>query len=315
LAAPRGKALQVAKLVFAVAVIAGVTLAVVEQWDAVKGAAEQARPRWGIIALSCAVVLVNYAMLIEVWRTVLAGWGGHLDFWPSARIWTISNLGRYVPGKVWQMGTMAMMAQQRGVSGVAAASSAVIVTLINTVAGFVVLAATGARVLAIPTAGFVAITGVGLALLLTPRLVPWLGALAGRLVGRNVVIPKLPYRAIWTAAIVSALSWIGYGIAFRLLAVGVLGYAAGALSLYTAVFTGSYLLGFLALFAPGGLGVREYVMATALEGAGYARGEAILLVVASRLWLTVLEILPAVIFLAHRWVRPRPPDASIEIRV
>jgi glycosyltransferase 2 family protein len=198
---------------------------------------------------------------------------------------------------------------------VTAAGSAVIVTLVNTVAGFVVLAATGARVLAIPTAGFVAITLLGIALLLTPQLVPWLGSLAGRLTGRSIVIPKLPHRAIWTAALISALSWIGYGIAFRLLAVGVLGYATGALSLYVAVFTGSYLLGFLALFAPGGLGVREYVMATALESAGYGRGEAILLVVASRLWLTVLEIVPAVIFLAHRWVRPQPPDASIEIRV
>jgi uncharacterized membrane protein YbhN (UPF0104 family) len=281
----------------------------------VKGAAEQAHPRWGVVSLSCAVVLVNYGILIEAWRTVLAGWGGRLGFWPSARIWTISNLGRYVPGKVWQMGTMAMMAQDRGVSGVAAAGSAIIVTLINTVAGFVVLAATGARVLAIPTAGFVVITGIGVALLLTPQLVPWLGALAGRLTGRRIAIPKLPHRAIWTAALISALSWMAYGIAFRLLAAGVLGYAAGALSLYVAVFTGSYLLGFLALFAPGGLGVREYVMATALEGAGYGRGESILLVVASRLWLTVLEILPAVIFLAYRWVRPRPPNASIEIRV
>jgi hypothetical protein len=53
-------------------------------------------------------------------------------------------------------------------------------------------------------------------------------------------------------------------------------------------------------------------MFAALRQAGFAPGEATLLVVASRIWLTVLEIIPAVLFLAHRWVRPRRSDGPIE---
>jgi uncharacterized membrane protein YbhN (UPF0104 family) len=92
-------------------------------------------------------------------------------------------------------------------------------------------------------------------------------------------------------------------LAFRELAAGVLGSAPGALSLYVAVFTSSYLLGFLALFAPGGVGVREVAMATALARAGVDVASAAILVVTSRLWLTVLEVVPALVFLAHLGVR------------
>jgi uncharacterized membrane protein YbhN (UPF0104 family) len=115
-----------------------------------------------------------------------------------------------------------------------------------------------------------------------------------------------------TAAI-SAISWILYGIAFRVLAAGVLSRAPGAAGLYTAIYTGSYLAGFLAIIAPGGVGVREVVMAGALKGAGFGTGEAILLVVASRIWTTILEILPAALFLVIRPLKREPGDAPPEV--
>ncbi|HEX6537074.1 MAG TPA: lysylphosphatidylglycerol synthase domain-containing protein [Gemmatimonadaceae bacterium] len=299
-------AFDIVKYVFVAAMIVAVAYVLRGQWSNVRDAAAEAHLRWGWLALSGIVVLANYALLIQAWRTVLAGWGGRLPFWQSARIWSISNLGRYVPGKVWQMGTMAVMAQERGVSGIAAAGSALINVLANTVAGFVVLAATGASVLRLPAIANVAIVALGVGLLLAPPLLPWLGALAGRLLRRDIVVPRLPHRALWSAALLSAVSWLVYGLAFRLLTVGVLGRAPGAPGFYVAVFTGSYLVGFLTLIAPGGAVVREAVMAAALKGAGFDIGDAVLLVAASRVWLTILEIVPAVLFLARGWVRPRP---------
>ncbi len=312
--------LFLAKIAFAVAVVVAVAYALVREWQPVTAAMHEARPRWGVLALSGAIVLANYALLIEAWRIVLAGWEGErrgaaapaLGFWESARIWSVSNLGRYIPGKVWQMGSMAVMAQERGVSGITAAGAAVVVTLINTVAGFVVLALTGAGVLHVPPLGIAVIALLGLGLLFAPRLIPWLGSLAGRLLRRPIVVGRIPHTAIWLAALISAASWVVYGVAFRVMAVGALGSATGAVGTYIAVFTASYLAGFLALIAPGGVGVREIVMFAGLRQAGFTGGEATLLVVASRVWLTILEIVPAVLFLAHRWVRPRRSDGPIE---
>lgn len=300
--------------------VVAVAYALVREWQPVTAAMHEARPRWGVLALSGVIVLANYALLIEAWRIVLAGWEGErrgaaapaLGFWESARIWSVSNLGRYIPGKVWQMGSMAVMAQERGVSGITAAGAAVVVTLINTVAGFVVLALTGAGVLHVPPLGIAVIALLGLGLLFAPRLIPWLGSLAGRLLRRPIVVGRIPHTAIWLAALISAASWVVYGVAFRVMAVGALGSATGAVGTYIAVFTASYLAGFLALIAPGGVGVREIVMFAGLRQAGFTGGEATLLVVASRVWLTILEIVPAVLFLAHRWVRPRRSDGPIE---
>jgi uncharacterized membrane protein YbhN (UPF0104 family) len=316
---PSHNALRIGRYLFAAAVVIAIAVALIKEWGALQTALAAARPRWGYIVLSCLVVLANYAMLIEAWRTVLVGWTGKgrtgftISFWEGARIWSISNLGRYIPGKVWQMGTMAVMAQARGVSGIAAAGSAVIITLLTTVGGFVVLAITGADVLRLPPFAIVAVVAVGVGVLLSPQLLPWLGALAGRILRRDIAIPRLPHRAIWLAGLISAISWVVYGIAFRLLVIGVLGNAPGALSYYVAVFTGPYLVGFLVLFMPGGIGVREMTMLPALQQAGFDTGEAILIVVASRVWLTILEVIPAVLFLAHRWVRPRRPDDSLQI--
>ena len=318
---PRNKRLLfLAKIAFAVAVVVAVTYALVREWQPVTAAMHEARPRWSVLALSGVIVLANYALLIEAWRIVLAGWEGErrgsaapaLGFWESARIWSVSNLGRYIPGKVWQMGSMAVMAQERGVSGITAAGAAVVVTLINTVAGFVVLALTGAGVLHVPPLGIAVIALLGLGLLFAPQLIPWLGNLAGRILRRPIVVGRIPHMAIWVAALISAASWVVYGVAFRVMAVGVLGGATGAVGTYIAVFTASYLAGFLALIAPGGVGVREIVMFAGLRQAGFTGGEATLLVVSSRVWLTILEIVPAVLFLAHRWVRPRRSDGPIE---
>ncbi|MDQ3810830.1 MAG: hypothetical protein M3336_11115 [Chloroflexota bacterium] len=294
------------QVLFWTAVLWFVSAAIARQWREVRAAAAGTELRWEFIAASCAVVFLTYALLIEVWRVVLRGWDARLPFAEAARIWVISNLGRYVPGKVWQLGSMAMMAREQGVPGVAAAGSAIAVTLLHTVAGFIVVAVTGMRVLDISRAGVVLLAALSMSIVLLPWLLPPIGTLAGRVTGRSLRIPPLPARLLWFSLAASAVAWVMYGLAFRLFAVGVLGHATGAAPVYIAVFTGSYLLGFLALFAPGGLVVREAVMASALAKAGTSAGAAIVLVIASRLWLTALEIVPALCFLAHRALRRGP---------
>lgn len=269
------------------------------QWREVGAVAATLEPRWGIIALSAGVVLLTYALLIETWRRVVRGWGSHLAYRDAARIWTISNLGRYVPGKVWQLGTMAYMAQQKGVSPMVAAGSALVVTVINLVAGFVVAAVTGADLLGFSTVGIAFIALAAVAIVAAPAAIPALVRLAARLLKRDAShLPALPAATLWFAVAASCVAWVLYGIAFELLALGVLGSAAGATSLYVAVFTGSYVLGFVVLIAPAGVGVREVSMATALAQAGFSVPDAAVLVIVSRLWLTVLELLPAIAFLA-----------------
>jgi glycosyltransferase 2 family protein len=125
-----------------------------------------------------------------------------------------------------------------------------------------------------------------------------LGLWAGKVLKREIVLRSLAHRVLLGAGVLTCVAWLMYGVAFWLFTKGVLGTAPGALRNYVAVFAGSYLIGFIAIFAPAGVGPREGAMGLALQRAGLAAGPAYLLVVASRLWLTALEVIPPLIFLA-----------------
>ncbi len=285
-----------------------------EQWGAVGELRASLHPSWGRIAFSGGIVLVSYAVLIATWRATVQAWGERIGIGDAARIWFVSNLGRYVPGKVWQIGAMGVMAQRVGVSPVAAVGSALVVSLVHVLVGFGVVAATGRELLAgaAPPGGLLvaALAAMGIAVVSAPWWIPTALRLVSRVSGRTIAAPRLPPRAIWVAALGSAVAWVLFGLAFRELTLALLGSVTGDAAAYVAVFTLSYLLGFVALFAPGGIGVRELSMAALLVSASLATApQAALLVVASRLWLTVLEILPGALFLAWPSFRPAPSSS------
>jgi glycosyltransferase 2 family protein len=87
--------------------------------------------------------------------------------------------------------------------------------------------------------------------------------------------------------------------------------ATGNASAYIAVYTGSYLAGYLALFAPGGVGVREAVLVLAMPRFQLASAaDAAVIAITSRLWLTVLEIVPGVLLLRRPTAGAARPDHS-----
>ncbi|MHB1094714.1 MAG: lysylphosphatidylglycerol synthase domain-containing protein [Gemmatimonadaceae bacterium] len=269
----------------------------------------QSSPDWGLLALSSLLVLVAYAVLIQTWRQVVVAWGESLAFPTAMRIWFVSNLGKYVPGKIWAIAAMGTLAQEQGISPAAAMGSSVVVQLVNLVTGFGVFFIAGAHVMDVPAGAMAGVIGLGAVLFGAPWLVPLGVRLLNAVTGRAVTLPHLPPRAIWWAAAGTTLAWVLYGVAFQLFAAGMMeGTAPGTLGDWTAIFIGPYLVGFIAIFAPGGIGVREVAMAEALQRTGLAVGAmAALLVVSSRVWLTILEMIPGVLFLL---VRPSRRSAS-----
>jgi uncharacterized membrane protein YbhN (UPF0104 family) len=266
--------------------------------------------------LSGLVVFASYALLIDVWRR-LVGASASVPFWRAAHVFFVSSLGKYVPGKVWALGAMAVLARREGVPAAVGASAAILNQLVNLAAGFVVVAVTGARALPVmwPAAAWAVpvFAALGaLALVALPVALPRLTATVARRLGRQDAAVVTP-GALWYAVASNAIAWFLYGAAFHLfvLALGVGG--GGDWLTSVAVFTGSYVLGYLFLLAPGGIGVREVVMGAALTGLHLATpAQAAVVAFGSRLWLTVLEIAPGALFIAHdaatRSTRSRPHD-------
>ncbi|HEX4935618.1 MAG TPA: hypothetical protein VFV33_20700, partial [Gemmatimonadaceae bacterium] len=210
----RRRATRIVFLVLAVAAVALAGREIVAQWHAFRASGARLHPRWPLVALSSLVVLLAYAVLIETWRRTVRAWDSELPWTQAARIWFISNLGRYLPGKVWQIGAMGVMAQERGVSVVASTGSALVINLVNLLAGFGLVLVTGADYFQAPRAagllGLLLVTGI----LLAPRVVPWAGRAASWVVGRPIAVPTLPDRAVWLASVGCLFAWILYGAAF-----------------------------------------------------------------------------------------------------
>jgi hypothetical protein len=298
----RSSALRAARILITLAVVAGVSYALYKQWNGVQQHRLEAHPRWGFVALSGVVFLATYGLLIATWRAMLAAWNAYLGFWDAARIWCVSNLGRYVPGKVWQIVAMGKMAADRQISPVAAAGSAILSTVVNIACGMAVAMITGWRALQAASRGnaalgalVIAIVVAGLALL--PIVMPRLLRLYSRVTGSAIAIEPPPLRAVVIAIVGNSVSWLLYGLAFRLLVVGVVGNASGPFASYVAAYSSSYVLGYLALVVPGGLGVRDGALVSALVALDLMTyPQALLVAVSSRLWLTILEIGPGLIF-------------------
>jgi hypothetical protein len=268
-------------------------------------------PQWITIAASGLVFLLAHGVLIATWRTVLSCWGERLPFWSAARVWSVSNLGRYVPGKIWQIGAMGAMARELKVSPIAASGSALLGTLVNVAAGFVVALVSGHALLlsqvpaALRALAVAVIVAAVASLLLLPFAMPRVADVASRISGRPLEA-TLPMRAVVYSLIGNVIAWLVYGAAFRLFMSGVLGRATGGYPGYLAAYTSSYLIGYIFLFAPAGVGFRDLAMLELLQLAGLAsRPEAVLVMVTSRIWLTLLEVVPALFFWTHHRMRGR----------
>ena len=295
---------QRARPVLVLVLLGATGWALAQQAPAMARALATTQVRWGWIAAATAVVLATYALLIQGWRLLLGGWGGELRYADAVRIWTIANLGRWIPGKVWSVGALGVLAAEQGVSGLAAAGAALLGTALNLGAGCAIAVLFGARALESlnpawrwlawgAAAAFVAIV------LALPRMLPALLGNIARRRGVPLEQQHLPTSTLWLVTAMQGVAWVGYGAAFWMFARGATPAVSGNPWQFVALFSASYLAGYLVLIAPGGVGVREGVLTALLVAMGLAStGDAVLLGVLSRGWLTVLEIIPGLISLA-----------------
>lgn len=257
----------------------------------------------GWILLSLVIVLGTYGLLAESWRRMLQGWGFRIPWLAGTRIWVLSSMGKYLPGKVWAIAGMAALAQRRGVPPWSATASAILLQLVSLGTGALLVGATGITTLELHRPG----SRVALGLILVVSSASLVAVLwrpgASWLLVRLGVDPEARHtpsaRAVAFGIAANAVAWLLYGFALWCLARGVL--PATELSLAEAVgaFAGSYIAGLLFLLAPGGLGVREGVFMWMLQDR-LGPANALALAAVSRIGMTAADVLAALPFLVTR---------------
>jgi hypothetical protein len=258
------------------------------------------------IVLAVITTLGTYSLLIEAWRRVLAGWGDRLDFREAAFIWTVSNLGRYVPGKVWTIAGLAALARRAGAGiGTATASSITMQALAVATGAAVAVPVLTGKAETWMVAAAVALGTTMVAVVAWKPTGVWVLRILG---GGGPDSHSLPVGTAVLAASATMASWITHGTAFWLLSCGILSDQSLGPGTAITVFAAGYLLGLLALFAPGGIGVREAVLVTLLTPVVGA-GNAVVMSVFSRLYLTVMEVgVAGAMVVSQEWLKERESD-------
>jgi hypothetical protein len=304
--ARRNKLWTAVQLIVTAVILWFVGRKLVEQWHDFRNVPLTVHPRWGMLVLSALVVFATYGELIETWRRMVMAWGDPFPFRDAAEIWFIQSLVRYLPWNfVFQLPAIAELSRRRRISPAAATAAAVINVVVNIASGFAIALAAGFGALDTlsnghATIGLVIAVAAFIGLLALPALVVPLLTILKRLTGRDLALVALPRRTIYIAIAGNVIAWILYGVSYRLLVLGVIGQAKGSVADYIAVYAAAYVIGYLAFAMPAGAVVREGVQVDALPRLAMATAsQAAVIAVASRLVLTILEILPGLFFLAR----------------
>ena len=228
---------------------------------------ELARIAWLPLIASVAFAAAGTAAGAAIWLVILDGLGLRPQRWWSG-IFFQAQLSKYIPGSVWQYAGRAALARSRGIPVRPVVVSLPVEFAASGIAGCV-------------SAGF---------------LLGWWGVLAAALAAVILIALYSPVRsrsAVLSTDIRATLlyipAWLLLGLSFWLCARGLLGVPARDLALYIGAFAVAWIAGLLAIYAPGGLGVREAVLVALLSGR-LGAADALVVAAASRLILLLVDV-------------------------
>jgi len=253
------------------------------------------RISWGWIAAALALATLNLFLMAGVWVDLFRARGGTVDRLGGTRIWLVTNLGRYIPGKVWQFVGMAAYMKERSGEGALALGATITFQLLSILTGLAVaLAVLGTRALELPGGSPVrlALLVVALVVLLHPAVMRVLVRLAARLLSEDADPAPTSVAADVRAAGGLLIAWGVYGLGFWCLARGTMSGPLPGPVVLAGVFAGGYVVGYLALIAPGGIVIREGAIAGLLAAlTPMSLGVAAALAAMTRIWIVLSELL------------------------
>ncbi len=230
---------------------------------------------------------------VPAWRVLLSGLGSRLRLRDAQRVFLMGQLGKYIPGGVWTVLAQATMAKElhvpRSRSGSASLMAILMAVVTSAALGGACLGIAGRQVLG--RYGWLILLVIPMLALLNPDVMVWVGSLASRLTKRNLHIERIPERALLIAAGWLLIGQIFNGLSFYFLASSISGRYGNPL-FSIGLFALASAAGIVVIIAPAGAGARELILAFGLSSVTDS-GSAVLIVLLSRLVLTIADVLLA----------------------
>jgi uncharacterized membrane protein YbhN (UPF0104 family) len=250
-------------IVIAVAGLAFLGRTLVRDWDQTQELLRQAE--WAWLALAVPMALLGMTLVGTPWRRVMAAMGEERPVGQVLRWYFPGQLGKYVPGAIWPVVGRGEMAYRggvnRGVAYVSVALSLALTYLAASLTAIVLLI--GSLLTGQGVAGAVwvlLLLPAGLAML-HPAVLQRLVTVAERVLSRDVPVVVPPYGTIVRLLVRHVPAWLAIASATWLVARAFTTDVPVLQVMFAAVL--SWIVGFVVVPVPGGIGVREAAFAAA----------------------------------------------------
>jgi hypothetical protein len=252
---------------------------------------------WPPLLLCLLVLLAQLLLIGTIWWRALTLVGSSLPWRPGLSLWLQAQIARYIPGGVWDIAGRLVLGQRAGVDkrtmsasvglemGLQGASAAIYMVIA------LLLRSDATPALYLPLA--LALTAVAL-LGLTPPVFSRLVNGGLRLLRRPPLAFKLGYGDILQLFLARFFAHALKGLAFLLFAQSLAPVPWSLAPLFIAAYVGAWLVGYLAILAPTGIGVREGVLVL-LIGGQMPFGVVTVAALGYRLAITVRDFLGALL--------------------
>lgn len=203
---------------------------------------------------------IFFVLLILGWLQILRWMGAPLGLISGARIWFLSQLGKYVPGKVLMAVGRIYLAAQEGIAVPIALVSLYLEVVLLSLSGLLLYLVTWPTWSAAGPYIWFSLMAVpaGLVLLYPPwleRLINWLL----RRLRREPIPMRLRYGQMLQLLVFYIAAWCVYGASQYCLIAAIHPLQANEIWPIMGMSSLAWVLGFLAFVTPAGLGVREGV--------------------------------------------------------
>ncbi len=240
-------------------------------------------PGWLVLAFL--LLVARGPLPVWSWWQIMRWLGYPLPFRKSVRMVYYSSLAGFLPGSMWHAVSRVYLAEQAGVPKLMTAVSVVIESALNLL-GAIAVASLSLAAWPDPPLWAVIPAAIGIiAAVWRPdiffRLVDWLLVRFGR----KPLGVRLSTADVVRITIPFALNWLAFGAIFYMLLAAVYpDISLLYLPVVTGIFTVAWVGGYMAIFVPQGLGVREFIIVTLLAVLGVPAPAATAAALLARLW-------------------------------
>ncbi len=289
------------KTALVIAVLYFVSLKLNENWNEVIN--YQWTIKWDLLLLSVGLHLFTFLLFSRVWCSLMKGFGHSVPLKYAFKISYLSNLGRYIPGRFFQVIGMVYIAKQINIEKEVAVASWGIALMFALPASFL---AGFTCILFLPEIyqyydklgyGIYLITSItfiaSMLIILKPNLSLKLYNYVLKFMNKPAITFDMPVKDALKIYLGYYICWIVYGVSFWLFVISITTTEGFPILGGVAAFVIAYQVCYLAMFTPGGLGVRELAMITIITPYFGVISSGI--AIASRIWNLLVEILAATI--------------------